>query len=199
MSGLLEGLAPYRDRDAMSVLVVHEDVGPAGLSVLHHRQQWTSLQAQLLTTVRDVAQEPFRAAVAQNFVGTVTADALRAAVPVRDAPVHVDEVDAIGDVAEQVLVELLVHGSSAVPRCWVCMPGGHLKFSSLLPPQRFGSGSCYVSGCLVANGQTRPVHPPAGSPGRQAAHPSFTLARTLTSRCPRTGPRPSTARGCGMY
>jgi hypothetical protein len=33
-------------------------------------------------------------------------------VPVRDPPVPVDEVDAIGDLVEQVLVELLVHDSS---------------------------------------------------------------------------------------
>jgi len=104
--------------------VVEVDVGLSGLAVLHHTEQRASLQTQLPTSAVDMAQYPLPATVAQHLVGAISGDALRAAVPVRDAPVQGDEVDPIGDLVEQVLVELLVRDSSAVRRCWALRPGG---------------------------------------------------------------------------
>ena len=93
----------------MSVLVVQVEVGLSGAAVFHHRRQRAAVQAQLLTSVIDVAQDPLRAAMTQYLVGAVSGDALGAAVPVRDVPVQGDEVDAVGDLVKQVPVEVRVH------------------------------------------------------------------------------------------
>jgi hypothetical protein len=79
-------LAPHPDWDPLTVLVVQVDVRSPGLAVDHHRSLREALSTQLLPGVRDVAQDPVRAAVTQHLAGAVPGDGLSAGVPIRDPP-----------------------------------------------------------------------------------------------------------------
>ena len=93
----------------MAILVVQVDQRLTWLAVRHHRRKRATIQTKLATRVIDVTQHPLRASVAQHVLGDKPSDALGTAVPVCDAPVTGDDVHTIGDLIEQVLVELRLH------------------------------------------------------------------------------------------
>ena len=74
------------------------------------------MQAELGTGIVDVAQDALRTTVVKDLRSRVAGNVLGAAIPVGDSTVTVDEVHSVGDLVEQVHVEILVHCPPPVPR-----------------------------------------------------------------------------------
>ncbi len=91
---------------AVPVLVVQVEVRLALLAIADRRQQRALLSAQDRSRSIAVIQDHVLATPSEEFLGAEPGDPFRATVPVHDAPLAIDEVDAIAEVLKQRVAEL---------------------------------------------------------------------------------------------
>ena len=110
------------DWDAVAALVAEIDFGSVPASILEGGGEGAAALAQLAAVVVDVTQDVIKALPADDFPAEIAGQLFGTVIPVSDAAVVVDEVNAI----EEVVAELLLDWSDVIGgggRSCVCWAG----------------------------------------------------------------------------
>src|SRR5581483_8844622 len=107
---LAVGVADRRDADthgnAMALLVMQVELAFMGNAGFDAGNERTLAETELVAGLVDVVEDVVLAVVTEDFVGRIAGDAMGGAVPVKNAALRVDEIDAFIQLFEETLEEV---------------------------------------------------------------------------------------------